>query len=168
MAGEFRVGFKYKMAIVGDGLSARLEHRFGAGGRHSPSRRTAPAQSGDHRKRCPTTPTQRIALYRLLRRYRQRPQTSSLLPWTRGRPLNSRHLNKEREDLISASIREFFLVRERPSLAALVQEVRRRFAEHQLPEPNYRTLVRRVAAVDARLAATKREGAKAARDKFGR
>jgi putative transposase len=58
-------------------------------------------------------------------------------------------------------------VRERPSLAALVQEVRRRFAEHQLPAPNYRTLVRRVAAVDARLAATKREGAKAARDKFG-
>jgi hypothetical protein len=60
----------------------------------------------------------RIALYRLLRGYRQRqrPQTSSLLPWTRGRPLNSRHLNKEREDLISASVREFFLVRERPSL----------------------------------------------------
>lgn len=58
MAGEFRVGFKYKMAIVGDGLSGRLEHRFGAGGCHSPSRRTAPAQSGDHRKRCPTTPTQ--------------------------------------------------------------------------------------------------------------
>jgi putative transposase len=109
----------------------------------------------------------RIALYRLLRRYRQRPQTSSLLPWTRGRPLNSRHLNKERENLISSSIREFFLVRERPSQAALFQEVRRRFAEHQLPAPNYRTVMRRVAAVDARLAATKREGAKAARDKFG-
>jgi putative transposase len=58
-------------------------------------------------------------------------------------------------------------VRERPSLAALFQEVRRRFAEHQLPAPNYRTLARRAAAVDARLAATKREGAKAARDKFG-
>ena len=109
----------------------------------------------------------RGALYRLLRRYRQRPQTSSLLPWARGRPLNSRHLNKEREDLISASIREFFLVRERPSLAALSQEVKRRFAEHQLPAPNYRTLARRVAAVDARLAANKRDGAKAARDKFG-
>jgi putative transposase len=52
-------------------------------------------------------------------------------------------------------------------LAALFLEVRRRFAEHQLPAPNYRTLVRRVAAVDARLATTKREGAKAARDKFG-
>ena len=100
----------------------------------------------------------RIALYRLLRRYRQRPQTSSLLPWTRGRHLNSRHLNKDREDLITACIREFYLVRERPSLAALFLEVRRRFAEHQLPAPNYRTLVRRVAAVDARLATTKREG----------
>jgi putative transposase len=109
----------------------------------------------------------RIALYRLLRRYRQRPQTSSLLPWTRGRNLNSRHLNQYREDLITACIREFYLVRERPSLAALFLEVRRRFAEHQLPAPNYHTLVRRLAAVDARLAMTKREGAKAARDKFG-
>ena len=54
----------------------------------------------------------RIALYRLLRRYRQRPQTSSLLPWTRGRHINSRHLNKDREDLITACIREFYLVRE--------------------------------------------------------
>jgi putative transposase len=90
-----------------------------------------------------------------------------LLPWTRGRHLNSRHLNKDREDLVAACIREFYLVRERPSLAALFLEVRRRFAEQQLPVPNYRTLVRRVAAVDARFAMTKREGAKAARDKFG-
>jgi putative transposase len=58
-------------------------------------------------------------------------------------------------------------VRERPSLAALSQEVKRRFAEHQLPSPNYRTLARRVAAVDAPLAAKKRDGSKAARDKFG-
>ena len=52
-------------------------------------------------------------------------------------------------------------------MAALFQEVRRCFAEHQLPTPNYRTVVKRVAAIDPRLAMTKRDGAKAARDKFG-
>lgn len=109
----------------------------------------------------------RVALYRLLRRYRERPQTSSLLPWTRGRHCNSRFLSKDREALIATCIRGFYLVQERPSLAALFQEVRRCFAEHQLATPNYRTVVKRVAAIDPHLAMTKREGAKAARDKFG-
>jgi putative transposase len=109
----------------------------------------------------------RVAVYRLLRRYRERPQTSSLLPWTRGRHSNSRFLSKDREALIATCIRQFYLVKERPSLAALFQEVRRCFAEHQLPTPNYRTVVKRVAAIDPRLAMTKRDGAKAARDKFG-
>jgi putative transposase len=109
----------------------------------------------------------RVTLYRLLQRYRERPQTSSLLPWTRRRHCNSRFLSKDREALIATCIRGFYLVRERPSLAALFQEVRRCFAEHQLPTPNYRTVVKRVAAIYPRLAMTKREGAKAARDKFG-
>jgi putative transposase len=60
-------------------------------------------------------------------------------------------------------------IRMEPCVSDAGQEMRdrRRFAEHQLPTPNYRTVMRRVAAVDARLAATRREGAKAARDKFG-
>ena len=109
----------------------------------------------------------RVTIYRLVHRYRQRPQTSSLLPLKRGRERNSRFLEKTREDLIKACIKEFYLVPERPSMAALWREVRRRFSEHQLSIPNYRTVARRVAALDPHFAMTKRHGAKAAREKYG-
>jgi putative transposase len=52
-------------------------------------------------------------------------------------------------------------------MAALIREVRRRFAEHQLPVPNYRTVASRVAALDPRFTMAKRQGTKAARQKFG-
>ena len=109
----------------------------------------------------------RVTIYRLVRRYRQRPQTSSLLPRKRGRDRNSRFLEQSREDLIAACIKEFYLVPEQPSIAALLQEVRRRFAERRLPTPNYRTVVRRVVALDPRFVMTKRQGTKAAREKYG-
>ena len=109
----------------------------------------------------------RVTIYRLIRRYRQRPQTSSLLPLKRGRGRNSRFLDKAREDLIKACIKEFYLVPERPSTAALMRDVRQRFSERQLSVPNYRTVVRRVAALDPHFVMTKRQGAKAAREKYG-
>ena len=109
----------------------------------------------------------RALIYRLVGRYRKRPQTSSLLPWKRGRDRNTRFLEPAREELIAECLKEFYLVEEQPSLAALLQELRRRFAERQLPAPNYRTVVRRVAAIDPRFAMAKRRGAKAAREKFG-
>ncbi len=92
----------------------------------------------------------RVTIYRLVNRYKRRPQTSSLLPWKRGRAKNSQFLDPVREDLIAVCIKEFYLTRERPSLGALFQEVKRRFAERQLPSPNYRTVRRRVEALDAR------------------
>ena len=109
----------------------------------------------------------RALIYRLVSRYRQRPQTSSLLPCKRGPVHNTRCLDRSREDLLTACIQEFYLVPERPSLAALFQEVRRRFAEHQSPAPNYRTVVRRVAGLDSHTAMAKRQGSPAAREKFG-
>lgn len=109
----------------------------------------------------------RALIYRLVSRYRQRPKTSSLLPWKRGPARNTRCLDLSREDLLTACIKEFYLVPEQPSLAALFQEVRRRFADRQLPAPNYRTVVRRVEGLDSRYVMAKRQGSKRARDKFG-
>ena len=57
-------------------------------------------------------------LYKLLQRYRRRPQTSSLLPWKRGRKLDESLLDDEREALLHECIDEFYLRPERPSLAA--------------------------------------------------
>src|SRR5215472_902998 len=109
----------------------------------------------------------RSVLYDLVRRYRQRPQTSSLLPWKRGRDARVRMLEPEREELLQVCLREFYLTSQRPSIAALAREVRRRFSELQLPVPNYRTVQRRVESLDQRLVVGKREGSKRAREKFG-
>ena len=76
----------------------------------------------------------RSVLYDLLRRYKQRPQTSSLLPWKRGRATKATFLESTREELLNSSIQDY-LRPERPSLAALLQEVRRRFSEQDLPAP---------------------------------
>jgi putative transposase len=66
--------------------------------------------------------------------------------------------------LLSECIDEFYLRPERPSLAALHLEVQRRFAQQTLAVPNYRTVRRRVEAVDARLRIRRRDGAKRARE----
>jgi hypothetical protein len=72
----------------------------------------------------------------------------------------SRHHDADvgRENLIATCIKQFYLVREQPSMAALLQEMRRRFAERQLRSPNYRTVVRRIAALDARFVMRERQG----------
>jgi putative transposase len=106
----------------------------------------------------------RSILYKLLQRYRRRPQTSSLLPWKRGRKRDESLLGDEREALLSECIDEFYLRPERPSLAALHLEVRRRFAQQTLAVPNYRTVRRRAEAVDAHTKIRRRDGAKKARE----
>jgi len=109
----------------------------------------------------------RTILYKLLQRYRRRPQTSSLLPWKRGRKSSESLLGEEREALLNTCIDEFYLQPERPSLAALQLEVRRRFTQRSLAVPNYRTVKRRAEAVDARIMMRRRDGAKKARERFG-
>ena len=109
----------------------------------------------------------RSVVYDLLRRYRQRSQTSSLLPGKRGHESKVPLLGADREQLLSACIHEFYLKPERPRLSALMLEVRRRFAEQRMPPPNYRTVVCRVEALDLRLATAKREGGKKARELLG-
>ena len=109
----------------------------------------------------------RSALYKLIGRYRRRPQTSSLLPWKRGRTLQARLLPPDQEELLQSCIREFYLTPERPSVAALVRESRRRFFERQLPAPAYRTVRRRLKTLDPRFVTGKREGSKKARERYG-
>lgn len=109
----------------------------------------------------------RSVLYELIHRYRQRPQTSSLLPWKRGRDNNVTVLDQKREQLLNSCIKEFYLRPERPSLAALIREVKRQFTDQQLPTPHYRTVRQRVNTLDLRLVITKREGSKQARERLG-
>jgi putative transposase len=104
--------------------------------------------------------------YKLLANYKQQPKTSSLLLAKRGRPADSRALDLEREEVIETAIQEFYLRRERPRLADLMREVAQLCDKRNLKTPNYRTLLKRVRAIDARLAAKRRLGSKAADAKF--
>jgi putative transposase len=110
----------------------------------------------------------RTVFYDLLRRYKQRPQTSSLLPWKRGREFKATFLDRPREELLNSCIQEFYLRMERPSLAALVREVRLRFSLRGLPAPHYRTIRGRIGELDLKVSLQKREGAKKAREQVGR
>jgi len=110
----------------------------------------------------------RSVLYKLIQRYRQRPQTSSLLPLKRGRGRDIRVLNRDQEEYyITVSHSGILFDAERPSMAALVRETRRRFFERQLSPPDYRTVQRRVETLDLRFALKEREGSKRAREKCG-
>jgi putative transposase len=109
----------------------------------------------------------RSVFYDLLRRYKQRPQTSSLLPWKRGREFQATFLGAPREELLNACIREFYLRLERPSVAALVREVQYRFSQQGLAVPNWRTIRRRIEALDLKILLQKREGSKKAWEQIG-
>ena len=108
----------------------------------------------------------RSFMYKLLARYRRRPQTSSLLFAKRGRPEDSRSLDPEREQLIQNVIREFYLRRERPRMADLIKELCRLCDQQNLKAPNYRTIRKRVQALDAKLALQRRQGSKIANAKY--
>ena len=105
-------------------------------------------------------------IYRLLARYRKQPLLTSLLPRKRGRP-TTLSLEDTCEALIQTVIRDTYLCAERPSLAALMRAIRHRAKAQGLPVPHYRTVRRRVAALDQRMVVTRRMGAAAARQQFG-
>ena len=105
----------------------------------------------------------RSRIYELIRAYKARPATSSLLTAQAGSPAGRRRLPDEIEVLISEAIASFFKSRQKPSIHALQKEVRRLCCQRGLRAPCWTTLRDRVAALDpAELVAT-REGSKAAR-----
>jgi len=96
----------------------------------------------------------RSVVYKLLQRYRQRPQTSSLLPLKRGRSVSARMLAPEREELLATCIRELCVRFPRPSMAAIAREVGQQFAARGLAAPNYRTVRGRVEEMARRVSGT--------------
>jgi putative transposase len=109
----------------------------------------------------------RAYLYRLLSAYRQRPQTSTLIPHHRGRRRDIRLLDPKIESIVKAAINDLYLTRERPRFSDLMKDIRARCHAEQVDAPDYRTVQRRVQDVDARAATTARHGGKRAREQFG-
>jgi putative transposase len=109
----------------------------------------------------------RAYVYRLLAAYRRRPQTSTLVPKHRGRPEDTRVLDKKVEAVIESAITGFYLTRERPRFSDLMREIEARCHSETLDAPDHRTVRRRLLSdFDARKVTAARHGGKRARAMF--
>ena len=73
----------------------------------------------------------------------------------------------EVEAVIDEHLTQYYLRRERPSLARVVTEIRIACGEQGLQPPTRRTVQRRLDAMDTREVMKARDGAKAAHQRFG-
>tara|TARA_R100001369_G_scaffold11704_6_gene25453 strand:- start:911 stop:2062 length:1152 start_codon:yes stop_codon:yes gene_type:complete len=112
---------------------------------------------------CRQLQLKRSRLYDLIKAYKARPITSSLLTGSAGTQTGSRRLPEVIEVVISEAIEDFFKSRQKPSINALHKEVCRRCAQQGLRAPCWTSIRDRVAAIDPAELVAAREGPKAAR-----
>ena len=84
-----------------------------------------------------------------------------------GRGSDTRFLEPVREDLLTACLKDFYLVRSSLPWQPCSKKSGGALRTHQRPAPNYRTVVRRVEGLDPGYVMAKRQGSKRAREKFG-
>lgn len=108
----------------------------------------------------------RAHFYRLLAAYKVRPQTSTLLARPNGQTPGTHRLPAETESVIDKCIKEFYMSRVRPSLAALIRAISHECRQRNIPIPNFRTIKRRLASYDPRDLVKARFGARAAAVEF--
>ncbi|MDE4142910.1 hypothetical protein [Phaeobacter gallaeciensis] len=116
-------------------------------------------------KACRDLGLKRSRLYELISAYKVRPVASSLLAAQVGTPTRSRRLPDEIDAVISGAIEEFYKSLQKPSINALLKEVRRRCSQRGLRPPCCTTLRDRVAAIEPAELTAAREGAKASRQR---
>jgi putative transposase len=104
--------------------------------------------------------------YRLLERYQADPRLTSLLPARRGPKTGGSRLPQMIEEVIETAIEELYLSRQKPGFTALLMEIRRRCRALDLPSPSRNAVRLRVAARPPSQVVSRREGRKAARDRF--
>ncbi len=106
-------------------------------------------------------------IYRLLARYEVDPRLTSLLPQRRGRRRGQLMLAPEVDRVIGTAIDEVFLTRQKPRVAELVTEVRRRCRILGLGPPSRKAVRLRLGQRPASEVLARRQGWKAARDRYG-
>ncbi|MGE3743703.1 MAG: Mu transposase C-terminal domain-containing protein [Geminicoccaceae bacterium] len=104
--------------------------------------------------------------YALLRRYLADAKLTSLVPRRRGPERGISLLDQEVDALIRDVIDAVYLTRQRPRIVHLIEEVRRRCLGEGLPVPSRKAITARLRARPAREVVGKREGRKAARDRY--
>jgi putative transposase len=109
----------------------------------------------------------RATVYRLLARYKQRLQATSLLPETPGKKPGSKELSPVQEKIVQEAIRGFFLSKQRPSVAALHRSIALDCFQTGVPKPSYKAVRARVKTVDPQEFVRARHGNRVAANKFG-
>jgi putative transposase len=104
--------------------------------------------------------------YSLLRRYQADPRLTSLLPLHRGPVRGFSRLSPEVEALIDEAIESLYLSQRRPRVSDLLTQVRKRCYERGLIAPGRKAIDFRLRAKPLRERVARREGSKAARDRF--
>jgi putative transposase len=128
----------------------------------APERTRSDAEAAAQALGCSAT-----VIYRLLLRYLADPRVTSLLPGRRGRRHGQLLLAGEVDEVIQATINEFYLSRQRPRVSDLVTEVQRRCRTLGLPKPSRKAINLRIGQRASVEVLAKRSGRKAARDRFG-
>ena len=125
------------------------------------ARRRADVEAGARELGCGTTHA-----YALLRRYLGDPRLTSLLPRMRGPERGFSKLDQEVDALIAAAIDAVYLTRQRARISDLVGDVRRRCVAAGLTPPSRKAISARLRARPARELVARRDGRKAARDRY--
>lgn len=105
-------------------------------------------------------------IYQLILRYTADPRLTSLLPGKRGRTPGHSTLDSEVEAVIGEVIDSLYLTRQKPKIADLVAEVRRCCIARGLQPPGRKAITARLRSRPAKEVVARREGKKAARDRF--
>lgn len=105
-------------------------------------------------------------LYRWLDAYERSGLVSALLPGKRGYPQGKMRLSTEVEAIVSATIEDFYLHKQKRSTQETCKEVLRRCRSASVPPPHPNTVRNRIALVSEKLQIERRHGRRAAKERF--
>lgn len=108
----------------------------------------------------------RAQVYVLLNRFLADPRLTSLLPRKRGQLQGTSRLSGELDQLVDEAIETVYLTRQRVRLNDLVTEIRERCRAAGLPSPGRKAITARVRLKPRKELVSRREGRKAARDRY--
>jgi putative transposase len=107
-----------------------------------------------------------VTLYRWINLYEQTERTSALIPTKRDGGRGRSRLSPEVEKILSTTIEDHYLKKQKRSIENTCQEVKRRCKNADLEPPHENTVRNRIAALSEERKLKERSGAKAAREKF--
>lgn len=105
-------------------------------------------------------------IYALLRRYLSDPRLTSLLPQPPGRKRGVSQCAAEMDSLINEVVEAVYLTRQRPRISDIQIEIRKRCRDVGLKPPSRKAITARVRSKPKYEVIARREGYKAARDRF--